>query len=50
MAMKSRMASIETIVSLEPGLLITEISATDVTRNVHKTDRNVLGRINASFE
>lgn len=49
-AMKSHMASIETIASLEPGLLFTEISATNVTRKVHKTDRNMLGRINAFFE
>lgn len=49
MAMKSRMESIEIIASLEPGLLFMDISATNATRKVHKTDRNVLGRINASF-
>jgi hypothetical protein len=49
MAMKSRMESIETIASLEPGLLFMDISATNATIKVHKTDRNVLGRINASF-
>jgi hypothetical protein len=48
-AMKSRMVLIETIASLEPGLLFMDISATYVTRKVHKTDRNVLGRINAFF-
>jgi hypothetical protein len=48
-AMKSHMASIETIASLEPGLLFMDISATNVTRKVHKTDRNVLERINAFF-
>lgn len=49
MLMKSRMASIETIASLEPGFLFMDISATDVTRRAHKTDRDVRGRINASF-
>ena len=50
MAMKFRMASIETIASLEPGLLFMDISATNVTRKVHKTDRNALERINAFLE
>ncbi len=48
-AMKSRMVSIETITSRELGLLFMDISSTNVTRKVHKTDRNVLERINASF-
>lgn len=48
-AMKFRMASIETIASLEPGLLFMDISATNATGKMHKTDRNVLGRIDAFF-